>query len=203
MGAAVRLEVLVVWALVYLALRRVLGLIVLCWQSADAKEVEILVLRHQLAILRRQHPRPRLQTCAACGPQPPAAQAPMVDLHGHTPRCGLNRTAMAGRRWTYPTPARSQPSVPQQVQTLIVRLATENPRWGDQRIRGELLGVGCQVCASSIARVLRANGLPQGATLASLAPADPAVPHLHWSRRGQGVECTTRVPLDYDRPDPA
>jgi hypothetical protein len=61
MGAAVRLEVLVVWSFVYLALRRVLELMVLCWQSADAKEVELLVLRHQLAILRRQQPRPRLQ----------------------------------------------------------------------------------------------------------------------------------------------
>jgi hypothetical protein len=55
------LEVLVVWSFVYLALRRILELMVLCWRSTDAKEVEILVLRHQLAILRRQHPRPRLQ----------------------------------------------------------------------------------------------------------------------------------------------
>jgi putative transposase len=51
----------VVWSFVYLALRSVRELMVLCWRSADAKEVEILVLRHQLAILRRQHPRPRLQ----------------------------------------------------------------------------------------------------------------------------------------------
>jgi putative transposase len=50
-----------VWSFVYLALRRLLELMVLCWRSTDAKEVEILVLRHQLAILRRQHPRPRLQ----------------------------------------------------------------------------------------------------------------------------------------------
>ena len=59
--AAVPLEVLVVWSFVYLALRRLCELLVLCWRSADANEVEILVLRHQLAILRRQHPRPRLQ----------------------------------------------------------------------------------------------------------------------------------------------
>jgi putative transposase len=55
------LEVLVVWSFVYLTLRRLLELLVLCWRSADAKEVEILVLRHQLAVLHRQHPRPRLQ----------------------------------------------------------------------------------------------------------------------------------------------
>jgi putative transposase len=50
-----------VWSFVYLALRRLLELMVLCRRSTDAREVEILVLRHQLAILRRQHPRPQLQ----------------------------------------------------------------------------------------------------------------------------------------------
>jgi hypothetical protein len=50
-----------VWSFVYLALCRVLELMVLWWRSTDANQVEILVLRHQLAILRRQHPRPRLQ----------------------------------------------------------------------------------------------------------------------------------------------
>jgi hypothetical protein len=51
----------VVWSFVYLALRRVFELILFCLRSADDKEIEILVLRHELAVLRRQHPRPRLQ----------------------------------------------------------------------------------------------------------------------------------------------
>src|SRR4029453_4370713 len=54
---------------------------------------------------------------------------------------------------------RGRPPIPDQVQTLIVRLATENPRWGYQRIRGELLHLGLRASGSSIARVLRANGL--------------------------------------------
>jgi putative transposase len=66
---------------------------------------------------------------------------------------------MVRRHWTHPAQGRGRPSVPQQLQSLIVRLASENPRWGDQRIGGELLALGCQASLSSIARVLRANGL--------------------------------------------
>ncbi|HEV8560048.1 MAG TPA: IS3 family transposase [Actinophytocola sp.] len=52
-----------------------------------------------------------------------------------------------------------RPPVPDHVQRLIVRLASENPRWGYLRIRGELLRLGCQISASSIRRVLRAHGI--------------------------------------------
>jgi hypothetical protein len=55
-------EVPVVWSFLYLAVGRILGLIVLCCRSANAKEIEILVLRHELAELRRHHPRPRMQS---------------------------------------------------------------------------------------------------------------------------------------------
>ena len=55
-------EVPVVWSFVYLALGRVLELMVLCCRSAEAKEIEILVLRHELAVLRRHHPQPRLRS---------------------------------------------------------------------------------------------------------------------------------------------
>jgi putative transposase len=151
-----------VWSFVYLAPRRVLELMVLCWRSTDAKEVEILVLRHQLAVLRRQHPRPRLQ------PQDRALLAalscllprPRWSIFVVTPQTLLGwHRRMVRRHWTYPAQARGRPSVPQQLQALIVRLATENPRWGYQRIRGELLCLGSRVSASSIARVLRASGL--------------------------------------------
>src|SRR5919112_3517959 len=151
-----------VWSFVYLALSRLLELMVLCWRSTDAKEVETLVLRHQLAVLRRQHPRPRLQ---------PQDRAPLAALSRLLPRPRWSifvvtpetllrwHRRMVRRRWTYPAQGRGRPSVPQQVQTVIVRLATENPRWGYQRIRGELLRLGSRVSASSVARVLRAHGL--------------------------------------------
>jgi putative transposase len=160
--ALARMEVSVIWSFVYLALGRVLELIVLCCWSAEAKEIEILVLRHELAVLRRQHPRPQLQ---------PKDRALLAALSRYVPRArwsvflvkpetllGWHRR-MVRRRWTYPTAPRGRPPVPDQVQQLIVRLARENPRWGYQRIRGELLRLGCQVSASSIQRVLRAHGI--------------------------------------------
>ena len=70
-----------VWPFVYLALRRVLELIVLCCRSAGAKEVEILVLRHELAVLRRQHPRPRPQ---------PMDRALLAELSHQLPRARLS-----------------------------------------------------------------------------------------------------------------
>jgi putative transposase len=100
------LEVLVFWSFAYLALRRMLELMMLCWRSADAKEAEILILRHQLAVLRRQHPRPRLQ------PHDRALLAALSRLLPRrrwsifvvTPQTLLRwHRRMVRRRWTYPT----------------------------------------------------------------------------------------------------
>jgi putative transposase len=152
----------VVWSFVYLALRRALELILLCFRSADAKEIEILVLRHELAVLRRQHPRPRLQ---------PTDRALLAALSRLLPRARWSvflvrpetllrwHRRMVRRRWTYPATCTGRPPLPDDIQQLIVRLARENPRWGYQRILGELLRLGVRVSASSIRRVLRAHGL--------------------------------------------
>jgi putative transposase len=66
---------------------------------------------------------------------------------------------MIRRRWTYPTSSTGRPPISDEVQQLVARLARENPRWGYQRIHGEILRLDWRVSASSISRVLRAHGL--------------------------------------------
>jgi hypothetical protein len=157
------LGVPVVWSFVYLALRHVLELIMLCCRSTEAKEVEILVLRQELAVLRRQHRRLRLQPkdralLAALSRQLPRAHWSVFLVKPET-LPGWHRR-MVRRRWTYVSAPRGRPSVPGHVQQLIVRLARDNLGWGYQRNRGELLRLGCQISASSIRRVLRGRPGP-------------------------------------------
>ncbi len=151
-----------VWSFVYLALRRALELVLLCFRSAEAKEVEILVLRHELAVLRRQYPSPRLQPTdrallAALSRMLPRARWPVFLVRPETLLRWHRR--MVRRHWTYPTTSTDRRPISEQVQQLIVRLARENPQWGYQRIHGEILRLGFRVSASSIRRVLRAHGL--------------------------------------------
>jgi hypothetical protein len=134
----------------YLTLCRSIRLLALLARGDGAKNLEILVLRHQLAVLRRQVARPRLE---------PADRALLAAVSRVLPRadwsCFLvkpetllrwHRRLVAGV-WTYPHRI-GRPPLDQEVQQLIVRLATENPRWGYQRIQGELRRPGTQVSAS-------------------------------------------------------
>jgi hypothetical protein len=118
--------------LAYLALCRSIRLLVLFARGDAAKELEILVLRHQLAVLRRQTPRPNLEPAdrallAATSRVLPRARwscffpTPETLLRWH-------RRLVAGA-WTHPHRQTVRPSLDQQLQQLIVRLAKENPRW--------------------------------------------------------------------------
>ncbi len=148
--------------LVYLMLCRTIQLLVLRGRGAAAKDLEILVLRHQLAVLGRQVPRPRLE---------PADRALLAAISRRLPRsswsCFLvtpdtlrrwHRRLVAGA-WTYPHRRPGRPPLDEHVQQLIVRLARENPRWGYQRIKGELLRLGVLVSATAIQATLRRHGL--------------------------------------------
>jgi transposase len=148
--------------LAYLTLCRSIQLLALLARGDTAKDLEILVLRHQLAVLRRQVARPRLE---------PADGALLAAISRLLPRSHWScffvkpdtllrwhRRLVAGA-WTYPRRRQGRPPLEQGTQQLIVRLAKENPRWGYQRIKGELLRLGMRVSATAIRTTLRRHGL--------------------------------------------
>jgi putative transposase len=148
--------------LAYLTLCRSIQLLALLARGDAAKDLEILVLRQQLTVLRRQVPRPRFE---------PADRALLAAISRMLPRSGRScfmvkpktllrwhRRLVAGA-WTYPHRQTGRPPLDQEVQQLIVRLARENPRWGYQRLRGELQQLGIRVSATAIRTTLRRHGL--------------------------------------------
>jgi len=151
--------------LVYLALCRsveLLALLALLARGDAAKDLEILVLRHQLIVLQRQTSRPKLE---------PADRALLAAISRVLPRdrwsCFFvtpetlqrwHRRLVAGR-WTYPRRGQGRPPLDDGVQQLIIRLARENPRWGYQRIKGELLRLGVRISATAIRTTLHRHGL--------------------------------------------
>ncbi len=131
---------------VYWLFRHLLGLAVLRCRSDAANEVEILVLRHELAVLRRQVSRP------SCHPADRVFLAALVRLLPRERWGSLfvrpetirrwHRSLLA-RRWTYPHRSPGRPATAAGVHALIVRLARENPDWGYRRIQGELARLRC------------------------------------------------------------
>jgi putative transposase len=149
-------------SLVYLLLRQVLQMLTQLARDGGAKDVELLVLRHQIAVLRRQVHRPALE---------PADRVVLAALSRLLPRTRWSaffvtpatllrwHRELIAQRWTYPHTRVGRPRIDKQVRELVVRLAAENPSWGHRRIHGELVGLGYQVAASTVWNILHRAGV--------------------------------------------
>jgi putative transposase len=149
---------------IYGCLRCLVGLLVLRLDCGD-REVELLLLRHEVSVLRRTVKKPRLK---------PADRMILAALARRLPRGAWARLlvrpetvlgwhrALVRRKWAAFGRRRGpgRPQIDNACRQLVLQLAKENPRWGYMRIRGELLKLGHVVSATSISNLMQRHGIP-------------------------------------------
>ena len=148
--------------LVYQVFTTLLGWIVRRTRSDTTKDIEILVLRHQLSVLQRRTPRPRITWTDR------ALIATLTRLLPVRRRRGLLVTLatilrwhrqLIARRWTIKPAPPGRPAIPAGLRSLVIRLATENSTWGYRRLHGELAGLCYQIGASTVWTILHTAGI--------------------------------------------
>jgi hypothetical protein len=143
---------------------RVFGWLALLARSDRAKNAEILILRHQVAVLQRQVGTPRLSwadraVLSALARLLPGSHLRQLRLIV-SPRTLLRWHADLVRwRWTFPRRAPGRPRTGQPVGALVLGMARDNPSWGYRRIHGELAGLGWKVAPSTVWRILKDVGI--------------------------------------------
>jgi len=181
------------WSLCYVVLRRVLQLVALRFRSDEFKELEIVVLRHELAVLRRQVRPPQLRDADRLFLAAASRLLPRTRWRSFvvTPTTLLRwHRRLVARRWTYPGRV-GRPPIGGEIRELVLRLARENPRWGYQRIAGELRGLGFVVSATTVREMLKVAVL--GLLVSS--PVSPGASSFGRRRR----ECSRSTSSPSDR----
>jgi putative transposase len=148
--------------LLYLVFVRLIGWMALLARSAASKDAELLVLRQEVAVLRRQHPKPRLDWAdrAVLAALARLLPGPLRMSRLVTPDTLLRwHRRLVRWRWTYP-PKGGRPPAAGKLAALIGQMARENPGWGYKRIQGELLALGYRVGTSTVRRVLKRLRIP-------------------------------------------
>ncbi len=148
----------------YLAVLRVFGWLALLARSDRAKDTEILILRHQVAVLQRQVRAPRLSwadraVLAALARLMPGSQLRQLRLIV-SPRTLLRWHAdLVRRHWVYPRRVPGRPRTAATLRALVLEMARDNPGWGYRRIHGEMAGLGHKLAPSTVWQILKDAGI--------------------------------------------
>ena len=153
-----------IFSVVYLAVRRLLGCLMVLARREVSKDAELLVLRHENAVLRRQIGRVRYQPgdrlwLAALSRLIPRRR--WGEVFAVTPATLLAwHRRLVTRKWGYTSRRRpGRPSTAAGIRKLVIRMATENPTGGHRRVQGELVKIGHRIAASTVWQILHAAGI--------------------------------------------
>jgi hypothetical protein len=175
--------------LLYLIFTRLLAGLVLLARTSASKDAELLVLRHEVAVLRRSNPKPLLNwNDRALFAALSRLLAPAVRRHRLVTPATLLRwhRKLISKHWTYPH-RKGRPPIDAALADLIELMARQNPGWGYRRIQGELLKVGQRVGSSTIRRIVQLLRIP---------PAPVRDTDLRW-RQFLQAQASTMLACDF------
>ena len=152
-----------IFSALYLLIRRLLGCLMVLARHEVSKDAELLVLRHENAVLRRQIGRVRHQPADQLWLSALSRLIPRhrwAEVFTVTPATLLAwHRRLVTRKWDYTNRRRpGRPSTPAAIRKLVIRVATDNPMWGHRRVQGELARLGHRIAASTVWQIMHDAG---------------------------------------------